>query len=96
MLDALVVYFGKRRERHREYANRPLAELVAEITNAGFSGTLPLPVDEAACRRTLHEYRTRTAHLKARFEERAASRTGTERLQEGVASTLTRWALQGK
>ena len=87
---------GKRRERHREYANRPVAEIAAEITNAGFSGALSLPADEAACRKTVHAYRARTAQLNARFEEMAASRTGPEKLQEGVVSTLTRWSIYGK
>jgi hypothetical protein len=98
-LDSLTVYFGKGRGKgrpHDSYPHRPLAEIIAELSNAGVTGEVNLPKDEKACRETVKALRERTSALKARFDELAASRTGTDELREGIVETLVRWATLGK
>jgi hypothetical protein len=97
LLDTNTVYFGRRKQRtHKGYPDRATAEFVAELSNAGFHGRAALPVGEHACHRALEAFRSRTEKLDARFEELAASRTGTESLAEGVVRTLVRWSLFGR
>jgi methylase of polypeptide subunit release factors len=96
LVDALTVYFGRKREAHKDYPHRPMAELVAELSNAGSAERVKLPSSERDCASAVAEFRERLEALEERFEELAASRTGTEKLKDGIVGTLKRWSLHGR
>jgi hypothetical protein len=101
MFDPNTVYFGKlgagyKHAAHTDCVSRAQAELVVRLANAGISGLVNLPADEAECR-TLHravDDRLNTA-LK-RFDELASSRTGDPRLQGQIVGQLLRWFIHGR
>ena len=84
------------REAHKDYPHRPMAELVAELSNAGFAERVKIPSSEKDCASAVTGLRERLDVLEKRFEELAASRTGTDKLLDGIVGTLKRWSLHGR
>jgi len=82
--------------RKMDYASPEQAALVARLAALDVRGKVPVPTDAKASRRVLHELQARLAAAEARFAEVAASRTGTERLQNRTAELLMQWFIHGK
>ncbi|MBM4083620.1 MAG: hypothetical protein FJ272_02430 [Planctomycetes bacterium] len=96
LFDACTVYFGKGRKLHQEFPHRPLAELVAELANAGVTGAVEAPKGQAECVQALQRLRERLSKSGQEFEQLADSRTGTERLCQEIVAILKRWSIAGR
>jgi hypothetical protein len=82
--------------RQLEYASPEQAALVAELARLGIHGHLNVPKRVADCAKCLLQLESRLAKAKAVFTELAASRTGTQSLQEKTSSLLLYWYTRGK
>ena len=94
--DANTVYFGKQRGDHATFPNRPLARLVETLSNLGLTGPHELPVLGAAARELQVKLDALLAARLEHIQTLAASRTGTDRLLEGITSLLQLWSTRGK
>jgi len=79
-----------------DYASPEQAALIARLAALDLRGQVSVPADAKVCRRVLHELVARLAAAETRFAEVAASRTGTERLQQRTAELLIQWFIHGK
>jgi hypothetical protein len=91
-----VVFKGNKETNHVGYANSEQAALVAALAEAGIRGAVELPESSADCVRCLEELKSRLERAGERFAVLAASRTGTQSLQEKTAALLLRWHIHGK
>jgi len=81
---------------HETYAGPEQAALVAMLANLEIRGKIEVPPDEATCRLWREDMASRLATARARFEELAASRTGTEALRDGTVALLMQWHVHGR
>ena len=81
---------------HETYAGPEQAALVATLANLGIRGAVGVPRDESTSAQWQERITCRLATGRARFEELAASRTGTRRLQEETAALLLHWHIHGR
>ena len=59
-------------------------------------GQVTVPAQAGACRQAVRELAARMAEARGRFEELAASRTGTPALQDRTAEWLVHWFIHGR
>jgi hypothetical protein len=78
------------------YSSVEQAALVAALAELGVRGKVTVPAQAAACRQTVRELAARLAEAQRRFEELAASRTGTPALQDRTAELLVHWFIHGR
>jgi hypothetical protein len=96
MFDPSGVVFKGNKETHRvSYANPEQAALVAALAEIGIRGRIEVPKPAADCSLCLEKLRDRIKHAEERFSALAASRTGTQSLQEKTATLLVRWYVHG-
>jgi hypothetical protein len=91
-----VVFKGNKETDHVSYANSEQAALVAALAENGIRGSVEIPKSSMDCGRCLQKFRTRIKHAQDRFTELAASRTGTQSLQEKTATLLMHWYIHGR
>jgi len=91
-----VVFKGNKETNHVGYANSEQAALVAALAEAGIRGAVEIPESSADCARCLEELRSRLKRAEDYFAKLAASRTGTQSLQEKTAALLMQWHIHGK
>lgn len=94
--EANTVYFGKKPVVSQVCTSRAEAELVAAIAREGLRGPVSLPATEKECAVLARTLATRLSEAKARFEELAGERAGTERLRAQVVDQLRRWFVHGR
>ena len=81
---------------HEAYAGPEQAVLVAMLANLEVRGEVEVPAVEAACRQCRQDLVARLAAARARFEELAATRTGTDALRDETATLLMQWYVHGR
>jgi hypothetical protein len=91
-----VVFRGNKETNHVGYANSEQAALVAALAEIGIRGTVQVPEAAADCGRCLEELKVRLKRAEGHFTELAASRTGTQSLQEKTAALLMHWYIHGR
>ena len=91
-----VVFKGNKEAHHVRYASPEQAALVAALAEIGIRGHVEVPKSAADCDRCLKELRIRTKSAEERFAELAASRTGTQSLQEKTTTLLMHWYVHGR
>ena len=97
MFDPSGVVFKGNKETHRAtYANPEQAALVAALAEFGIREQIEVPKSAVECSRCLEKLRIRIARAEKYFSELAASRTGTQSLQEKTATLLLHWFTHGK
>jgi len=97
MFDPSGVVFKGNKETHRAtYANPEQAALVAALAEVGISGRIEVPKSAMDCGRCLETLRIRLERAEKHFSELAASRTGTQSLQEKTATLLLHWYTHGR
>ena len=82
-----VVFKGNKETHHVRYASPEQAALVAALAEVGIRGHIEVPKSAADCVRCLKELRIRIKSAEEHFAELAASRTGTQSLQEKTATS---------
>ncbi|MGA9453111.1 MAG: hypothetical protein WBW41_17410, partial [Verrucomicrobiia bacterium] len=93
--DAVIFKSGKE-TRQVEYASPEQAALVAEIARLGIYGEIRVPESADDCRRCIALLQNRMSQASELFGRLAASRTGTQSLQEKTTALLLHWHTQGK
>lgn len=101
MFDPNTVYFGKanasgKHAAHMDCASNGQAKLIVRLANAGVSGWVNVPAEDAACLTMLGAVNGRLQAARKRFDELAESRTGDPRLQAEIAGQLMRWFVYGR
>jgi methylase of polypeptide subunit release factors len=96
MFDPNAVFFGSKPLVAHECSNRPEAELLYAVAEAGLRGPVPIPDKEIDCRRVLSRLTDRLAGGGRLMNEMAETRAGDEKLKEQVAETLRRWFIHGR
>ena len=91
-----VVFKGNKETNHVGYANSEQAALVAALAEIGIRGAVQVPESAADCGRCLEELKVRLKRAEDHFTELAASRTGTQSLQEKTAALLMHWYIHGR
>lgn len=91
-----VVFKGNKEAHHVRYASSEQAALVAALAAIGIRGHIEVPKSAADCVHCLKELRIRIKSAEERFIEFAASRTGTQSLQEKTATLLMHWYVHGR
>jgi hypothetical protein len=91
-----VVFKGNKEAHHVRYASPEQAALVAALAEVGIRGHIEVPKSAVDCGRCLKELRIRIKSAEERFAELAASRTGTQSLQEKTATLLMHWFVHGR
>ena len=91
-----VVFKGNKEANHVGYANSEQAALVAALAEMGIRGSVQVPESAAECGRCLEELKVRLKRAEDHFNEPAASRTGTQSLQEKTAALLMHWHIHGR
>ena len=79
-----------------EYASPEQAALVAQIAQLGIHGEIRVPTSADDSRKCLAQLQDRLARAKELFARLAASRTGTQSLQEKTVALLLHWHTLGK
>ncbi|MGA2137900.1 MAG: N-6 DNA methylase [Verrucomicrobiia bacterium] len=79
-----------------DYKSPEQAALVAELGRFGIHGRVNVPRTVADCTNCLVQIESRLAKAKVFFTELAASRTGTQSLQEKTVALLLHWYTHGK
>jgi hypothetical protein len=91
-----VVFRAGKDSRQVDYANPEQAALVAEISHLGFHGEIRVPVSATDCRDCRTQLKNRLAQARSLFASLAASRTGTQSLQDKTIDVLLHWHTQGR
>jgi hypothetical protein len=91
-----VIFKSGKDTQQLEYASPEQAALVAEIGRLGIQGEIRMPETADDCRKCLALLRERLTKARQLFAGLAASRTGTQSLQEQTAALLLHWHTQGK
>jgi hypothetical protein len=78
------------------YSSVEQAALAAALAELGVRGKVKVPAQASACRQAIRELAARMAEARRRFEELAASRTGTPALQDRTAELLVHWFIHGR
>ena len=94
--EATTVYFGRKPAASHVCASRPEAELLAAIAREGLRGPVSVPTTEQGCRTLCQSLENRLSSARARFEELAKERAGSEKLREQVTELLHRWFIHGR
>jgi Eco57I restriction-modification methylase len=97
MFNPNAVIFRSGRDHHEvTYNSSEQAALVAELARLQINGQIEVPRTATDCDTCLEQLVKRVAAAHERFTELAASRTGTQSLQEKTASLLMHWYIHGK
>lgn len=105
MFDPNTVYFGRRAATkgrvgtpgaRMDCPSNAQAKLVVRLANAGVSGWVNVPAEEAPCIATLRAVDARLHAARKRFHELAESRTSDPRLQAQIVDQLSRWFVHGR
>jgi len=91
-----VIFTSGRDHREVSYSSTEQAALVAELARLGINGRVEAPQAAVDCDKCLEQLAKRVAAAHERFADLAASRTGTQSLQEKTASLLMHWYLHGR
>jgi len=91
-----VIFKSGKDTRQVDYASPEQAALVAEIAQLGIHGEIRVPESEDDCRKCMAQLQSRLAQAHTLFAQLAASRTGTQTLQEKTTALLLHWFTQGK
>ena len=91
-----VIFKNQKETQQINYRNAEQAELVVELASVDIGGNIVLPKSESECTDCLEQLRNRLDVAKQRFSDLAASRTGTQALQEKTSSLLLHWYTHGK
>ncbi len=91
-----VVFKGNKEAHHVRYASPEQAALVAALAEVGIRGHIEVPKLAADCGQCLKELRIRIKSAEEHFAELAASRTGTQSLQEKTTTLLLHWFVHGR
>ena len=91
-----VVFKGNKEAHHVRYASPEQAALVAALAEVGIRGQIEVPKSAVDCGRCLKELRIRIKSAEEHFAELAASRTGTQSLQEKTTTLLLHWFVHGR
>lgn len=94
--ESATLFFGKNSGVNRVCANRAEAELLALIAREGLRGPVPVPRTEKECAALLQKLSARIAAARARFDELAEERAGTDKLRAQVVDQLNRWFVHGR
>lgn len=94
--EATTIYFGKKPAVSHVCASRPEAELLATIAREGLRGPVSVPTTEEGCRTLYQSLVKRLSSARARFEELAKERAGSDKLREQVTEVLHRWFIHGR
>jgi hypothetical protein len=95
MFEATTIYFGKKPAVALVCESRAEAELLVAIAETGYRGPISIPVTEEGCRNLLLRLQEHLTRARARFEELARERAGSEGLQAQIVDTLWRWFIHG-
>jgi hypothetical protein len=82
--------------QHEDYANVEQAALIADLASLEVRGEMAVPADAGDCRQWRQAIKSRLDTARSRFDELAASRTGTENLREASADLLMQWYVHGR
>jgi hypothetical protein len=93
--EATTIYFGKKPAISHVCASRAEAELLAAIAREGLRGRVSIPATENKCHALSRDLERRLTTARARFEEMAQERAGSEKLREQVVELLHRWFIHG-
>ena len=96
MFEATTIYFGKNPAVSLVCASRPEAELLAAIAQEGLRGPVSVPTTEEGCRILYQSLENRLSSARAKFEELAKERAGSDKLREQVVDVLHRWFIHGR
>jgi hypothetical protein len=91
-----VAFRAGKETRQVDYANPEQAALVAMLGRLGSHGRIDVPQSPADCTNCLIQIEARLAKAKGTFTEFAASRTGTQSLQEKTVGLLVHWFAHGR
>ena len=94
--EATTVYFGRKPAVSHVCASRPEAELLAAIAREGLRGPVSVPTTEQGCHTLYQSLESRLSSARARFEELAKERAGSDKLREQVSELLHRWIIHGR
>jgi hypothetical protein len=76
--------------------SRAEAELLFAVAQAGLRGPVSLPAREKECHQVMEALSARLEEGRAKLEELAGSRAGSDKLKAQVLEVLNRWFIQGK
>ena len=93
--EATTIYFGKKPAISHVCASRAEAELLAAIAREGLRGPVSVPATENKCHALSQDLEKRLTIARAKFEELAQERAGSEKLREQVVELLHRWFIHG-
>lgn len=97
MFNPTGVTFKDNKESHQiSYASSEQAALVAELAKIDIRGRVAVPKSASTCARCLEQLLARLREAEERFAQLAASRTGTQSLQEKTVTLLMHWYAHGK
>jgi hypothetical protein len=91
-----VVFKGNKEAHHVRYASPEQAALVAALAEVGIRGHIEIPKSATDCVQCLKELRSRIKSAEEHFAGLAASRTGTQSLQEKTSALLLHWFIHGR
>jgi hypothetical protein len=94
--EANTIYFGTKPALNHVCSSRAEAELLYAIASQGLRGPVSVPTDGQDCVHLATTLENRLAGARARFEELAAARAGTDELREQVVDLLHKWFVNGK
>jgi hypothetical protein len=95
MFESTTIYFGRNPAVSLVCDSRAEAELLVAIAETGYRGPISIPTTEEGCRNLHRKLLDRLARARARFEELARERAGSERLQAQIVEILWRWFIHG-
>ncbi len=97
MFNPTSVNFKGSKENHLiSYSSADQAALVAELARLEVRGNVEVPKSASECIACSEQLRDRLRDAENRFCELAASRTGTQSLQEKTSALLMHWYLHGR
>ncbi len=91
-----VLFKGHKESRQVSYASAEQAALVAELAKMDVRGRVEVPRSASDCAGCLEQLLARLREAEERFTPLAASRTGTQSLQEKTATLLMHWYVHGR